>query len=185
MRSSSNLKMRPRKVSTSLNDNQWCWITVFVICSVIYWLFPVSSETVSLYGSVDDSNSTVNLLSDIMVNDQAYDPLDDYVILRVGQYDYRAYFSSDLDGDEIICLQYTPAYQYTPAQLSRYSVNNLEIIRNGYIYAGNTPGSARSSSVSQFNFQQIVIFSVVFIIILIGFHFFRKRFRTQVRGYDL
>lgn len=77
-----------------------------VLCCIFFFAFPVSAETVQLYASVDDSNSTVNLLGDVMRNDPAYDPYNQYAILRAGERDYRVYFGRDISKSSI-CYTYT------------------------------------------------------------------------------
>lgn len=149
-----------------------CLVTLLPM--LLIFSFNAAAETVSLYANLDDSSSQANLLADLMVNDPDYDPADQYNIVRVGQYDYRCYFGKDLENGDIICLQYQPSYQQTPSRISRYSVNSLYIIQNGYYFTGNTPGSARSQIVEEFNFKQIVIIGISAIVILFGFKTFRK-----------
>lgn len=141
---------------------------------IVGLVVPASAETVQLYASVDDSNSTVNLLGDVMRNDPAYDPYNEYAILRAGERDYRVYFGKDLS-ESSICYTYIPSQYNVQASIDRRIVSSgLTISKQGFWFVGNIEGSLASSSVDNYNTNYI--FGVVLLIVtmFIIFKMFRR-----------
>lgn len=147
-------------------------ITVSII---IIHIVIVYADTVTCWGSVDDSNSTVDMLIDLMVNDEAYDPLDQYAVIRTGEREYRLYFGRDLAGDQIVRYIYTPAYLQQQAQLTRSRVDNLTINRAGYLYVGNTPEALSSIKATQYKFYTVGVVTAVLILVLMIMRHLRRR----------
>ena len=69
---------------------------------MVSMVVPARAENVSLYASVDDSNSIVNLLTDIMRNDAAYDPYNQFVALRSADHEYRIYFGKNISQSKLL-----------------------------------------------------------------------------------
>lgn len=150
-------------------------IKVFVVLSLIFaFVLPASAETVQLYASVDDSNSTVNLLGDVMRNDPAYDPYNQYAILRAGERDYRVYFGKDISKSSI-CYIYTPSYYNVQASIDRRIVSSgLNISKQGYWFVGNIDGSLASSSIDNYNSNYILGVVLLVVAVFLIFKIFRR-----------
>lgn len=155
---------------------------VIIIASVCL-IIPVKADNVSLYGSLDDSNNIANLLGDVMRNDPAYDPYNEYVIVRSGEREYRLYFGEDLSKSSVK-YTYIPSYMANPASLSRSNVNNsLDIISNGYTYVGNINGSLASSSVDNYKTNYVLSVCAILIVIFVIFKIFRRERSSGDRYY--
>ena len=126
---------------------------------ILGFVLPASAETVQLYASVDDSNSTINLLGDVMRNDPAYDPYNQYAILRAGERDYRVYFGKDISKSSI-CYTYTPSaynvqakwdafdnpevmHQITDLQVLDYICGNTDRHTGNMVYQFRRSGSGK------------------------------------------
>lgn len=156
-----------------------------VITMSLLFIVPVKADSVSLYASVDDSNNTVNLLGDIMRNDPAYDPYNEYVIVRSGEREYRLYFGEDLSKSSVR-YTYIPSYMANPASLSRSNVNtNLDIISNGYTYVGNINGSLASSSVDNYKTNYVLSVCAIILVIFVIFKIFRRERSSGDRYYKV
>lgn len=150
-------------------------IKLFVVfCCFFVFAFPVSAESVQLYASVDDSNSTVNLLGDVMRNDPAYDPYNQYAILRAGERDYRVYFGKDISKSSI-CYTYIPSAYGVQASIVRRVVGSgLSISKQGFWFVGNIEGSLASSSVDNYNSNYILGVVLIIVALFILFKLFRR-----------
>lgn len=145
-----------------------------VFALIFAFILPASAETVQLYASVDDSNSTVNLLGDVMRNDPAYDPYNQYAILRAGERDYRIYFGKDIS-ESSICYVYVPAYLNNQASINRRVVGSgLTITKNGYWFVGNIDGSLASSSIDNYNSNYVLGVVLLVVVLFIIFKMFRR-----------
>ena len=141
---------------------------------ILGFVLPASAETVQLYASVDDSNSTVNLLGDVMRNDPAYDPYNQYAILRAGERDYRVYFGKDISKSSI-CYIYTPSAYNVQASLDRRIISSgLNISKQGYWFVGNIDGSLASSSVDNYNSNYILGVVLLVVAVFLIFKIFRR-----------
>lgn len=160
------------------------YVLVLVLSAAIAFnAIPVYAESVNLYASIDDSNSTANLLGDLMRNDSAYDPYNEYVILRAGERDYRCYFGPDLQ-ESSICLTYIAGSMGSPASLSRRVVSSgLSIVQNGYWVVGNIEGSVASSSIETYKTNYVLVIVALAIVIFLLFKFFRRERSSGDRYY--
>lgn len=150
-------------------------IKVFVaLCMIFAFVLPASAETVQLYASVDDSNNTVNLLGDVMRNDPAYDPFNQFAILRAGERDYRCYFGKDISKSSI-CYVYTSSAYNVPASIDRRIVSSgLNISKRGYWFVGNIDGSLASSSIDNYNSNYILGVVLLVLAVFFIFKIFRR-----------
>lgn len=147
---------------------------LLALALILGFVLPASAESVQLYASVDDSNSTVNLLGDVMRNDPAYDPYNQFAILRAGERDYRVYFGKDISKSSI-CYTYTPSSYNVQASIDRRVVSSgLNISKQGYWFVGNIDGSLASASVDNYNSNYVlgVVFMVVAVFVI--FKMFRR-----------
>lgn len=155
-------------------------IILCFLCSICAF-----ADNVSCYGNIDDSNNICNMLTDAMQNDTKYDPFNQYVVLRAGEYDYRCYFGKDLSKSDLVCYRYIPSTYGTPASLSRSLVSSLTIINNGYYYVGNVPGSLASANSENYKVGVVVSLSIVAILFFVIFRFFRKSEGNRVSYYKI
>lgn len=147
---------------------------ILAFALILCFVLPASAESVQLYASVDDSNSTVNLLGDVMRNDPAYDPYNQYAILRAGERDYRVYFGKDISKSSI-CYIYTPAAYNVQASIDRRIVSSgLNISKQGYWFVGNIDGSLASSSVDNYNSNYILGVVLFVVAVFLIFKIFRR-----------
>ena len=147
---------------------------ILAFALILCFVLPASAETVQLYASVDDSNSTVNLLGDVMRNDPAYDPYNQYAILRAGERDYRVYFGKDISKSSI-CYIYTPSAYNVQASIDRRIVSSgLNISKQGYWFVGNIDGSLASSSVDNYNSNYILGVVLLVVAVFLLFKIFRR-----------
>lgn len=158
----------------------------FILTSVFILAlrFYSSAETFSLYSSLDDSSNQAKVLADLMVNDQDYDPFDQYVIFRAGDNDYRCYFGKSISGN-VVGYRYQQANYGQPATITRLKSSNINITSNGYIYCGNVSGSARMATAATHNFQFLVPILLIMVIIILIFRTFRKKFNMKVGSYNV
>lgn len=142
---------------------------------IVLFMIPSFADNVSLSYSVDDSNNTVNMLGDLMRNDPAYDPYNEFVIMRSGEREYRLYFGRDLEESSIKYV-YVPSYMQTPASLIRsISASGLNITANGNTYVGNVPGSLASSTVDNYKTNYVLTICCIVIVVFVVFKLFRRQ----------
>lgn len=150
---------------------------------MISMIVPTRAETVSLYASVDDSSSTINLLTDIMRNDPSYDPYNQFVALRSGDHEYRIYFGADLT-KQSVCYTYTTSYMQNPASLIRSTVDSgLTVNKNGYLCVGNIAGSSASALADEYKTHTVLAVLAILFVILWIFHMFRRQRSSGDRYY--
>lgn len=149
------------------------FITVFVSCLILAF-FPVSAFGLSVtpYSSTDDSNSYVNLLTDLYINQGDYSPKKDFVIIRTGQYAYTLYYSEDFENS----TNYIQVQNYSGQQsISFGSVSSLSIVNpNDYNFVGNISGSSASKLESDYSFQYIIVAVALIVAVLLVFRLIRR-----------
>lgn len=150
---------------------------------MVSMVVPARAENVSLYASVDDSNSIVNLLTDIMRNDAAYDPYNQFVALRSSDHEYRIYFGKNIS-ESSVCYTYTTAYMQQPASLVRSEISDgLVVQKNGYICVGNLGGTSASSLAETYKHQSVLVVLAILFTIFWIFHIFRRQRSSGDRYY--
>lgn len=141
-------------------------ITVFITCLLLAF-FPCVALGVSVtpYSSIDDSSSYANLLTDLYVNQADYSPKKDFVIIRVGQYDYTLYYSEDFEST----TQYISVSAYQGRQnISFGSVSSLNISNpSDYNIVGSISGTSCSKLANDFKFQYIIIAVAILVSVLL------------------
>lgn len=159
----------------------------FTLCIVIFFSMPAIAlaDSVSLYSNIDDSNTYCNILIDVMRSDIDYDPYNEYVVVRAGEYDYRIYFGENLNGSELVYYRYQPTRQSIPASLTRGTASNLNINKNGYYYVGNVPGALASAQAEQYKLGAILTVAAIVILILVLFKLFRKSEGRKTKFYTV
>lgn len=143
------------------------------------------ADTVNLYANLDDSNTSCNILIDAMYNDPAYDPYNQYAVIRAGEYDYRVYFGKDLSGGDLVYYQYTPAQYQNPASISRGTANSLTINRHGYYFVGNVDGALSSQQAENYKTGVIISMAAIAIVFLILFGRYRHSEGRKAKYYSV
>lgn len=158
-------------------------VLAFII--MISMIVTARAETVSLYASVDDSNATINLLTDIMRNDPSYDPYNQFIAFRSGDHEYRIYFGADLTKNSV-CYVYTTSYMQNPASLIRSTINSgLTINKNGYMCVGNIAGSTASALADEYKTHTVLVVLAILFVILWIYHIFRRKRSSGDRYYKV
>lgn len=165
-------------------NKKYLILPIFALFMVIFAPIGVA-DTVSLYANIDDSSSQCNLLIDAMRSDQAYDPYNEYAVVRAGEYDYRIYFGEDLNGSQLVFYRYQPSRQGIPASLTRGTASNLNINNNGYYFVGNIPGALASAQAEQYKLGAVITVVGIVILILILFKLFRKSEGRKAKYYSV
>lgn len=158
---------------------------LIIITASFLFSFPVFADTVTLYGNIDDSSNTANILVDVMRNDSSYDPYNEYAVVRAGEYDYRVYFGKKLSGSDLVFYRYTPSTYGSAASIQRGTANSLTINRNGYYYVGNTEGALASASAENYKVGVVITVAVVVIVFFVIFRTFRKTEGNKVHYYKV
>lgn len=146
---------------------------------IFLFVFSASAESFSAYGSVTDSSSQVNILLDAYFNQSDFDPFAQYIIIRVGEYDYRLFYGSDLTASGVKFLDYSRyssgsynyEYRLTSGQLS----GSLSYSLGNYTAVGNIPGTLQSSDFRSSQFHYVALYILIAFIILFAFSLFRVR----------
>ena len=73
----------------------------FLVCFSLFLgvLFSASAASYSLYSSCSPSESAVVNLIGVWRNQTNYNPFDEYLVCRTGQYEYFLFYGSDLNSD--------------------------------------------------------------------------------------
>lgn len=138
----------------------------------------------TLYGSLQPNDSIVNNLVSVYINEPDYDPFNEYIVFRSGQYDYHLCYSQSLSGDYKDIHYYAVQNGYN---LNYYveviSGSELAITYNGYQTCGNVQGSYSVERANNYKFQSITITLSIILVIAILFKTFRKRFKAKSGGW--
>lgn len=159
-----------------------CIVALFLLFFSRIYAF---ADTVTLYANIDDSSNTANMLVDVMRNDAAYDPYNEFAVVRAGEYDYRVYFGKKLSGSDLVYYRYTPSTYGSPASIQRGTARSLSINKNGYYYVGNTEGALASAAAENYKVGAVVSIAVVVIVFFVIFRTFRKTQGNKVHYYKV
>ena len=162
-------------------------IVLLVSCLLFFDLIIFSyAESFTAYGSVTDQTSQVNILTDAYINSQYYSPFNQYLIMRVGEYQYRLFTALDLTGDDRISYidyqRYSIGSYNYEYRLTYGSISSLSYSLGNYTAVGNLPDTLQSSDLRQSNFYFVIQILLIVFIILFIFNIFRIK---TSRGYSL
>ena len=105
--------------------------------------------SVSVYGSLTDTSSQVNILADAFINSDFYNPFVDYFIVRSSQYSYTLYV---LDEEHHTIIYFSSASPGSEYHLSFGSASDVSI-NTSFTYVGNVPGSLACSQLNTAKFE--------------------------------
>lgn len=149
-------------------------IFIVIISCFIFLTSPALAATYTLYGSVTDTTSQINVLIGILQNQTDFKIGYQYLAARIGEYDYRLFYGEDLT-DDFLYIDYsrynTSQYNYE-WRLSYGSGSNLNIVSNNYTYVSNTPGGIYKS-IEQNIYYKWAVYIIPLIAILLIFYLFR------------
>lgn len=148
-------------------------LVAMLVCLPMFFAIDAYADTVVPYGSVDDSNSVVNLLTDVMRSDTQYDPYNEYLIVRTGEREYSLYFGKKLS-EGAVRYVYVQQYAQQPSSLTRSVVNSVSLTSNGYVCVGTSQGQARSSLAEDYKTKSVLIVASVTVLVVVLFGRFRK-----------
>lgn len=162
-------------------------IVFLVTCLLFFDLIILSyAESFTAYGSVTDQSSQVNILTDAYINSPYYSPFNQYLIIRVGEYQYRLFTAPDLSGDDRISYidyqRYSIGSYNYEYRITYGSISSLSYSLGNYTAVGNIPGTLQSSDLRQSNFYFVIQILIIIFIILFIFSIFRIK---TSRGYSL
>lgn len=162
-------------------------IIVLITCLLFFDLIFISyAESFTAYGSVNDQTSQVNILTDAYINSSYYSPFNQYLIMRVGEFQYRLFTAPDLSGSNPISYidyqRYSIGSYNYEYRLTYGSISSLSYSLGNYTAVGNIPGTLQSSDLRQSNFYFVLQILVIVFIILFIFSIFRIK---TSRGYSL
>lgn len=148
-------------------------VSFLVLCLII--VFSFSSFAVTPYGGVTENTSQVVILLGVLYNDPSFDFFQDFLVLRVGEYDYYCYFN--IDGSSAHYYRYyatSSGYNSTWNLTSGYT-SDFSFDQNGYTVVGNISSSLSPASYRSLFYQSILQYCVPFIALIFGFFVFRIR----------
>lgn len=165
------------------------FVAVFLVLFVaVFMSFSVTalSASVSVYAGVSDSDQIVKNLIGIYQNDNSYDPFNEYVVLRSGQYEYYVFFGKDLSDDYRYYRYYGTQNGYnTVWQIDTGTGNNLRIDSHGYLYVGNTQGAINSEKETSNKYLYVIMSVAILIAIVVIFKTFRQRYTPTKKGWSV
>ncbi|MCH5197918.1 MAG: hypothetical protein J1E34_03330 [Oscillospiraceae bacterium] len=162
------------------------FIISLVLSSVLIlsFVFPCFADTVTVYGSVTDTTSQVSILVNYYQNLDSFNPFNEYIVVRNGEYSWRLYYSdSVLNDSQVNYIEYsrtgsTGNYYYrflSGRTSSRLTLSNSY----NYTYVGNISGAIASTSFSQNQFYNTSFIILVSILILSLFSLFRIKIQSK------
>ena len=115
------------------------------------------------------------MLIETMFNQDDFNPFEDWIGIRTGQYDYSVFYNiKDGTADRIRYYGTNTGYN-TEYQLIKSVENNFSYTIGTYTIVGSTSDSLGSSAYRQYYYQWIIILSVPAILITVLFFVFRIR----------
>lgn len=151
-------------------------LLVLLLVAFSVTLINASAANYALFSSVSASDSSVNNLMSLYMNEPDYDPFNQYFCGAFGQYDYYLFYSPNLAEDYKFIRYYRQqvgnGYQY---RFEHGTGSNLQIITNGYLGVGNVENSASYFTERQFGFFYVITVLLLVITPLVIFRTFRRR----------
>lgn len=154
-------------------------IFIFAFSLVLIFCFSVGSFGVNYtpYSSVSASTSNISMLIETMLNQSDFNVFQDWIGIRTGQYDFSVFYNI-ADGSCVRLRYYGVSNGYNvDYYFSKTVESNFSYYRGNYTIVGNTEDSLASSSYRSAFYQQIVVYTVPFILVVLLFFVFRIRKR--------
>lgn len=159
---------------------------VLCLCLSVFFcfIFPLFSFAASYtpYSSVTASTANISILINTLCNQSDFDPFEDWIGIRTGQYDYSIFYNIDDNGNAV-------RLRYYGVQTSGYNIeyyfsksveSNFSFYRGNYTIVGNIEDSLASPDFQDYFNHHIV--NLCFPFILVAFLFFVFRIRKSHRG---
>ena len=157
---------------------------------VFFWLFLLTgfAESFNLYSSMSSSDSIAQNLIGLYLNQDDFDPFNQYYCCRVGQYDYRLFYAKNL-AEYYKYIRYSAVSGQGPAYVYQYdygSGSDLQINTGGYVGVGNIEHSVLSDKAENFKAGYVIIALWFLITIFVIFKVLRLRIHShESRGWRL
>lgn len=154
---------------------------VLCLLSFLLIFLPIcSASNYTPYASVTSSTSNINMLMETMFNQTDFNPFQDWIGIRTGQYDYSVFYNIH-DGYARRIRYYGQTSGYNTDWYLTFSEDrNFTYDTNGFTIVGSTPDSLGSASYRTYFADHILYLTVPAILIVLLFSIFR--FRKSKRG---
>lgn len=151
-------------------------LSITIISLLFILCIPVYGVHYTAYASVTASTSNINMLIETMFNQEDFNPFEDWIGIRTGQYDYSVFYNIDNDGNAQRLRYYGISSGYNiDYTLQKSYETNFTYSIGTYTITGSTPDSLGASSYRQKLYQTILTYSVPAILIVFLFFVFRIR----------
>lgn len=162
-------------------------LAFFLLIFVGTLAFPVFAANYTAYSSVSSSDSVTKNLIGIYRNSPDFDPFNQYVVCRTGQYEYYVFYAKNLAEDYKYYRYHGTVNQgYVNYYYDSGEGNNLRINTAGYKVVGNVEDSIASEQFETFKFQFVLIPLAILLLVLLIFKTFKRRYvARRSSGWDL